>query len=203
VERRVRTLGDSHNPEDPTFAGLRAKALAEHRVKEIEDLPFNYNGLVMAESEKLTAAAYREHMAGLLGIYQQQGTVVGLAGFLSPYVAMRTLSTALAGVDLPHLFEFERQAEDYRYALIQHLNELHTNEVALALDRYTGVGENGAPTRQRIGREHWQSVPVASFSTPTVGWALAQQPLGAAGVLVWAVLVMTAVALAPRRCVAP
>jgi len=198
VERRVRTLGDSHNPDDPTFAKLKAQALADHAVTRIEDLPFNYNGLVMTESEKMTAAAYGEYMAGLVGIYQRQGTVVALAGFLSPYVAIRTVSGALAGVDLPHIIEFERQAEEYRYALIQHLNQLHTNEVALALDRYIGVDEHGAPTRQRIPQRFWQSTPAVAFTTPTVAWALARQPLGIAAVVCWLLLASIGIAARTR-----
>jgi ABC-2 type transport system permease protein len=190
VERHVRTLGDSHNPDDPTFAALRARTLGEHGTTRVEELPFNYNGLVMSESERMTAAAYREHTERLLDIYRRQNRLVGVVGFVSPYVAIRNLSMALAGVDLSHAIEFERQAEEYRFALIQHLNDLHTKEVAFAEDRYTGVGENGAPTRQRISQEHWQSAPAAEFRAPTFHWAVGQQPLSVAA-LVWWIATMT------------
>jgi ABC-2 type transport system permease protein len=198
VERRVRTLGDSHNPDDPTFAGLRARTLAAHGVARVEDLPVNYNGVVMAESEKLTTDAYRVHLQDLDGIYERQGTVVGLAGFISPYLSMRMLSSALAGVDIAHAIEFERQAEDYRYRLIQHLNTLHTHEVALAQDRYLGIGEDGAPTRQRIGRAHWAATPATNFTQPSVLWALRRQPLAVSGLVWWILLAWGGVTVATR-----
>jgi ABC-2 type transport system permease protein len=198
VERHVRTLGDSHNPDDPTFAALRARTVAEHGTTRVEELPFNYNGLVMSESERMTAAAYREHTERLLDIYRRQNRLVGVVGFMSPYVAIRSLSMALAGVDLSHAIEFERQAEEYRFALVQHLNDLHTKEVTFAQDRYTGVGENGAPTRQRISQEHWQSTPAAEFRAPTVHWAVGQQPLSVAA-LVWWIATMTIAVIGVTR----
>jgi ABC-2 type transport system permease protein len=202
VEREVRTLGDSHNPDDPTFAALRARTLAEHGTTRVEELPFNYNGLVMSESERMTAAAYREHTERLLATYRRQNRLVGVVGFVSPYVAIRNLSMALAGVDLSHAIEFEQQAEDYRFALVQHLNDLHTKEVAFARDRYTGAGENGAPTRQRISHEHWQSAPAAAFRAPAFHWAVGQQPLSVAA-LVWWIATMTIAVIGVTRSARP
>jgi ABC-2 type transport system permease protein len=198
VERHVRTLGDSHNPDDPTFAGLRARTLAQHGATRVEELPFNYNGVVMSESEKMTAAAYREHTDRLLDTHRQQNHLVGVAGFVSPYVAMRNLSMALAGVDFSHAIDFERQAEEYRFGLIQYLNELHTNQVAFAQDRYTGAGENGAPTRERISHEHWQSAPAAEYRAPTLRSAIGQQPLSVAA-LVWWIAGMTIAVIGVTR----
>jgi ABC-2 type transport system permease protein len=198
VERHVRTLGDSHNPDDPTFAGLRVRTLAQYGATRVEELPFNYNGVVMSESEKMTAAAYREHTDRLLHTHRQQNHLVGVAGFVSPYIAMRNLSMALAGVDFSHAIDFERQAEEYRFGLVQYLNELHTNRVAFAQDRYTGAGENGAPTRKRISHEHWQSAPAAEYRAPTLRWAIGQQPLSVAA-LVWWIAGMTIAVIGVTR----
>lgn len=198
VEQTVRTLGDSHNPDDPTFTGLRARTLAEHGVTRVEDLPFNYNGVVMTESERMTSTAYREHLDRVLAVHERHGQLVGLTGFLSPYVAMRTLSMALAGVDLPHAFAFDEQAEAYRYALIQRLNTLHTENVAYARDRYEGTGENGAPSRQRIASDHWHETPLFTFTPPGAGWALARQPLAPAALAAWLGLILAATPLVAR-----
>jgi len=199
VERAVRELGDSHNPNDPHFQALRARTLAEYGVERVEDLPLNYNGLVMTVGEQLTTDAYRAHLAELEATFRRQARLVEWAGGLSPFVAMRAVSMAIAGVDVPHTFEFERQAEDYRYAMAQRLNDLHTHEVDHARDRYLGGAEGGAPSRQRIDREHFQAIPPFTFEAPTLVWALAGQRAGLAALGAWAVLLLGAVAITSRR----
>jgi ABC-2 type transport system permease protein len=96
---------------------------------------------------------------------------------------------ALAGSDVAHLFEFERQAEDYRYRLIQGLNDLHQTQVTPSQEGY-GAVVNGAPTRGRIDAAFFERLPAFEYSTPSPGWALAQARgallaggLGLAGVL--------------------
>jgi ABC-2 type transport system permease protein len=199
VERHVRELGDSHNPDDPKFQALRAEYLANYGVSRIDELPINYNGIVTYEAEKLTTNAYREQLSKIHGTYRRQARLMEWAGFLSPYVAIRIVSAALAGVDVPHAVEFEQQAEAYRYDLIQKLNELHIREVEYARDRYEGKGDGGAPTRQRISREHWEKLAPFDFTWPGVTWAVRQQPLGVIALLTWAGTLLAAVTFAARR----
>ena len=177
VESRVRELGDSHNPDDPSFRRLRDETLARYGVSRVDELPFNYGGLVMKESEAHTSEAYQQHLATLVATYQRQEAWIEWAGLVSPYLATRPLSMALAGSDLAHQLEFERQAEAYRYALIQSLNDLHMNEVAAAADRYDG-SFNGAPSRQRIDRGFFEDLPEFAYAAPRMAWALAQQRVG-------------------------
>lgn len=177
VEARVRELGDSHNPNDPMFARLKDDVLRQHGVTRVEDLPFNYAGLVNREAEARTSEAYAQHLAALDGIYTRQNRVVHLASLVSPYVALRLASMALAGSDAAHAGEFERQAESFRFTLIQRLNELHMNEVGTDRDRY-GALVNGAPTRQRIDRAFFEQMPTFTPTSPSVGWALRHQPAG-------------------------
>jgi len=199
VERRVRALGDSHNPSDPLFEALRTRTMAAHGVRAVEDLPFNYNGIVMTESEKLTTEAYRAHLGTIDAAYAQQARLVGAAGFVSPYIAIRTLSMALAGVDTVHAMHFERQAEDYRYRLVQHLNVLHTEQVTYSQDRYLGAGENGAPTRARIDRSHWDEAPSPAFTAPDIWATVAGQWLAVVALGSWLVTIAAALTIAARR----
>lgn len=203
VEARVRELGDSHNPDDAKFAALREQYLTRYGVSRIEDLPVNYNGIVMMEGEKLTTDAYQEFLGRLLDTYGRQSRVVEWGSLVSPYVAMRTVSMALTGVDVPHAIDFERQAEDYRYRLIQALNDLHTNEIDLARDRYLGHGEGAVPSRQRISREHWDDLPAFEYQRRSVGWAVAQQPIGIMALGAWTILALGTVEWLGRRPVRP
>jgi ABC-2 type transport system permease protein len=195
IGRDVRALGDSHNPDDPNFQRLRIHTLEKYGVSRVEELPINYNGVVMTEGEKHSAQAFAEHMGRLADAYHQQSRVMALGGWVSPFLAIRTVAMALSGSDTAHALEFERQAEAYRYDLIQYLNGLHTTEVALARDRYDGSPEGGAPSRQRIDRRHWSDAPLFDYQPPSLSWALAQQPVGVAALAGWPLLL----ALAVRR----
>jgi len=78
-----------------------------------------------------------------------------------------------------HQLEFERQAEAYRFTLIQGLNDLHMNEVDQAQDRYESI-TNGAPSRQRIEAALFDTLPAFDFKRPGLAWSLEQQTVGLA-----------------------
>lgn len=203
VEATLRELGDSHDPADPAFLRFRAETLARHGVSRIEDLPVNYNGVVMAEGERLTAEAYRRHAGEVAAIYDRQAAVVAAGSLVSPFLAMRATSMALAGSDLSHSLEFERQAEAFRYRLIQDLNGLHATAVSHARDRYAGGAEGAAPSRMRIGRAHWKELPSFSFALPSWRWALARQVAGLSVLLAWVIATAGWFAWRARRRITP
>lgn len=168
VDAQVRALGDSHDPDDPAFARLKQETLARHGVATTSELPFNYQGLVMQESERHTSEAFQLHLDSLDQLRERQQRVLDVAGLVSPFLVMRSLSMAIAGTDPAHLARFERQAEAYRYSLIQQLNELHMKEVAAARDRY-GAVVNGAPSRQRIDRRFFEALRPFEYVAPGLG----------------------------------
>ena len=51
VELELKKLGDSHNPDDPHFKALKDSVLLANKVKNVNDLPFNYSGFVMAQGK--------------------------------------------------------------------------------------------------------------------------------------------------------
>jgi len=182
VERRTRAIGDSHNPNDPNFAAFKQALLTREGVTRLEDLPSNVNGLLMIEGERLTTEAYREARAALTAALDRQHQRVRWAGLISPFVAMRLASMALTGTSVAHADDFEAQAERYRFALVQHLNALHAEEVALADDRYEATGGGSdAPTRKRIDAHHWATAPTFSYEPPpaALGFTAAAPGIGA------------------------
>jgi len=190
VERAVKELGDSHDPNDPKFAEIRAKALADHGVSRVEDLPFNYSGFVMQQGEQLTSDTYQAHMTALLDTYRRQARLVDLAAIVSPFLAVRSLSMTLAGSDVAHLVEFDRQAEAFRFSLIASLNELHMNEVPLARDRYGADTRSDVPSRLRIDRGFFDDLPEFEYRAPTMAQAVAARRLAVLTSLLSAALIL-------------
>jgi ABC-2 type transport system permease protein len=174
LENDLAREGDSHDPNDPHFAALRAETLVKHNVTDVKDLPFNYGALVMLEAEKISSDIFRRHYGALLDTFRRQNRFSEWAAALNPYLAVRNLSTALAGSDLAHYADFQWQAEGFRYEMVQKLNQLHLTEIKFENDR-----------TQRVSSQRWQDFPAFEFRPQTIGGVLRQQWLSAAALLGW------------------
>lgn len=113
---------DGHHPRDARFAAFEAATLAQYGVKHIDDLPINYSGLLFEYGERTTSEIYNRHFARLYADFADQARLTLAAGVVSPLMALRPLSSALAGTDLPAHRHFLEQAEQYRYDTVQALN---------------------------------------------------------------------------------
>jgi ABC-2 type transport system permease protein len=179
LELAVSREGDSHNPDDPHFATLRAETLKKHNVTAVKDLPFNYGAFVMRESEMISSEIFRTHYGELLDTFRRQNRFSEGAAVINPFLAIRSLSMALAGSDLAHYAEFQWQAERFRYEMVQKLNQMHMEKIKFENDR-----------TQRISQTHWEEFPAFQFRAPTVAWALRQHWLAIASLLGWSALLL-------------
>ncbi len=182
VARDLRTMGDSHNPDDPHFAQFKQRLLARYGVAKVEDLPINYKGALGIEGERLSAAVYARHAVADHAAQARQNGLVEAVGLLSPTIALRALSMAAAGTDLAGHRRFLDQAEAYRYALVQRLNRMQMEAVSYADD---GATDPGADRRKRVAARNWQAMPDFAFVAPD-GRTLAAAALpGLAILLAW------------------
>jgi ABC-2 type transport system permease protein len=147
-EEKLKTIGDSHNPDDIHFANFKAKVLAQYNVSRIEDLPFNYNGLLMQEGERQTTQVYQEQQSKHSAQMLKQARFISRWMWLSPALALQTITTATSGNDLNHHLMFLSSAENRRYETIQYLNHLHMVEVRHENDK-----------NQRLSAKFWQHAP--------------------------------------------
>lgn len=189
MAQQLAALGDSHNPNDPHFAAFRARVLKQFNVSRVEDLPVNYGGLLIAEGERLTSELFEQSMRQDFARQRRQADLVEGAAVLSPVIALRRMSTTLAATDGPGHTSFLLAAERYRYALIQALNRLHTQEIKYHNDR-----------DQRLDSAHWKELPRFSWR-PDGGESLIARALWpAAGVFgLWAALLAGGALLVGRR----
>jgi ABC-2 type transport system permease protein len=122
VVQEVMKGPDGHSPRDERFAAFKAATLAQYGVKEVDDLPINYNGLLFEHGEKLTSAIYNRHFDRLYDDYAAQVRLTLAASAVSPLMALRPLSALLAQTDMAAHRHFLKQAEAYRYQTVQALN---------------------------------------------------------------------------------
>ncbi|MEL6864498.1 MAG: DUF3526 domain-containing protein [Bacteroidota bacterium] len=152
VEHELIKQGDSHNPDDPYFNGLKDSVLAVHQVASTKELPFNYSGFIMREGEKLSTETFRRHQSQLMERYEQQQYLVAWTALLNPYIAIKNLSMALCGTDFPAYRNFQDQAEAYRYNLAQTMNELQIKFIS-------NNTTSSADKKAVISQQYWIDFP--------------------------------------------
>ncbi|GGC12452.1 ABC transporter permease [Novosphingobium endophyticum] len=196
VARDLRTMGGSHNPDDPHFARFKQAVLERYGVGRIEDLPVNYKGLLGMEGERLTSELFNRYAAESYDAQERQNGTVRAIGVLSPAMALRAMSMAAAGTDFAGHRRFLEQAEAYRYDLIQRLNRLQANAVIYADDT---AQDPDADRRKRVAADYWQAMPDFTFRQPD-GLTLAAAALPSLGVLIlWLIAAGGGLLFATRR----
>lgn len=158
VQNDLRSMGDSHNPDDPYFNAFKARTLKQYGVEKVEDLPVNYRGLLAMEGEKLTSKLFDDYATRQFAGHRAQSWQTDLVGIVSPAIALRRLSMSASGTDLEGHRRFLTQAEAYRFAIVQQLNALQANAVTYADDGNRNKDPEAA-RRVRIDPNNWQKVP--------------------------------------------
>lgn len=154
LHRDLLEIGDSHDPDDPYFNDFRDEVLARYGVETIEELPVQYAGLVSIEGERLTTQIYADAANRQIASESEQNAFVHAFSVVSPLIAIRQVSMALAGSDPAAHYDFLDQAETFRYDFVQRLNRMQA-------ELLPGI-EGDDP---RISAAYWQQVPRFSYDT--------------------------------------
>lgn len=101
---------------------LKASLLARYKVDTVERLPINFGGVAFFEGERRSAAIYARHIATLYDGYAAQARTGRVLAALSPFLAIRPWSAALAETDMAAHRRMLDQAEAWRYRTVQALN---------------------------------------------------------------------------------
>jgi ABC-2 type transport system permease protein len=131
-------------------------------------------------------SVYDHHMQVLDDQMSAQEDFVALAGFLSPFVAMRTLSAGLSGTDFAHHRHFTEYTEKWRKSLVGMLNK------AFARD----AGEAG--WEYKAGPDLWKKAPPFAYEEPSALFALKRHVMSLYALALWA-LIALALALRSAR----
>ena len=166
IQEDLRNMGDSHNPDDPYFNAFKQKVLRDYGVSKVEDLPVNYRGLLAVEGEKLTSKLFDDYADRQFAAQQAQSKLVDWVGIASPAIALRRLSMAASGTDLEGHRRFLSQAEAYRFAVVQQLNQLQATAITYDDDGNRN-NDPEAAKRVRIDPENWRKVPDFQFRAPS------------------------------------
>jgi ABC-2 type transport system permease protein len=198
IQRDLRRMGDSHNPDDPYFNAFKASILKQYGVEKVEDLPLNYRGLLAIEGEKLTSKLFDDYAGRQFVQQKAQSRFADGFGLISPAVAIRRASMALSGTDLEGHRRFLAQSEAYRFVIVQKLNELQAKAVTYSDDTNRNKDPE-AGRRVRIDPENWHNVPDFTYRAATQNEKLGAALPGLGMILFWLAMLALAVRIAIRR----
>lgn len=135
--------------------------------------PANVEVVALIESEAEETALYQRHFASLFETYAAQSRVYQEVGILSPTLAARSLSMALAGTDEAHDREFAAAAARYRSQMLTTLNQ----ELAASgrLNTFDYVR----------GRDLWAQIPPFDYDVPGAAWAVSERWWSAMALVGW------------------
>lgn len=177
VEHELIQLGDSHNPDDPHYIGIRDSILVANNVSSVKELDFNYSGFIMKEGERLSTEVFRRHQQVLMEQYQQQQNMVRWTAFFNPYIAIKNISMALSGTDFYAFRNFQDQSEDYRYNLAQTMN----NWQIKFIKNNTSSSDKGAV----ISRQFWKDFADFQHEQLTFFNIISNEKLSLLALLLW------------------
>lgn len=178
ISNDVKKQGDSHDPNDLHYAAIKDSLLRKYAVDDVKKLPFNYGGYIMAEGEKITSQIYSSHQQALNKTFEQQNSVMGMAGLFNPYLALKQISMALTASDFNTYINFQKQAENYRYGLAQKMNKLQIDKIS-----NIAPGEHEKPLS--INRANWAEQPDFNYQFDTLGEVIPKELLSLLSVFIW------------------
>ncbi len=181
IEKDLIQRGDSHDPNDPHYKSLKDSILQAYKADSVQQLPFNYSGFQMKEGEKISAEIYSRNLSRLLALYQQQNNVSGMAAFVNPFAAIKNLSMAVCGTDFNSYVAFQQQAEDYRYRLAQHMNDLQIRLISNKKQSETDKPHS-------ISSEYWKAFPDFSYKRISQSDMIRTEMLSIAAFVFWMLL---------------
>lgn len=183
-EQMGKSLGDAEGGD--AAEALKARLLQEYGVARVEDLPINWTGLSLQESEERSAVVFDRFWGELFDAIDAQQRLQSWLGFLSPSLVVKSLSERLAGSDFLHHRAFLSQAEQHRRAMQEALNA----EIAEHPDR------DGA--RHLSNRELWERIPAFQFTRPEPLLLLRVSAVEICSLLIWALFAAVLVRVASR-----
>lgn len=168
----------AHEPNHPNHIAFRNEMLAKYNVSKVEELPRNFVGLALQRDEEVGFKVFDEVFGGVRRAYENQDAVQHAFAVLSPFVAMKAVSSALSGTDVDSSNEFSQAAESYRRQMIGILNEdLMTSAV--------GVSNYQAEWGYKASNDLWKKVPAFDFDPPSLATILSRNVMPITILLIW------------------
>lgn len=184
--------GGAEVNEDPRLriaeirSQLTNELLKQYQVDSVDQLPVSFTAVFLQRLEELDAPIFDYNFDQLWQTYEAQRRLQQTASLLSPALAIRQFSMAMAGADAYAQRHFSVAAEQYRRDFVGQLNRVQAVE--------------GAGKRFYVAPEQtWDSVPAFSYEPPSTIQVVARHRADLLLLLAWAVAPFALALLIARR----
>lgn len=198
VIAQLRKLGDGHNASDPAFNQLKASLLAQYNADTVEELPINFRGAVASASEAELTGVLNEFAEQGMSKELSQTQVARQFGWLSPMVAVRSLSMITAGTSIETHHRFLRETESLRFDFVQALNKVHVEQLSYADDMNRNSSADAAQ-RARVDAKNWQILEDFNFEVDSASDRLQRSLLAYWQIILWLAGLLICIRWAGRR----
>ncbi|MEM7049216.1 MAG: DUF3526 domain-containing protein [Acidobacteriota bacterium] len=168
-------------------SALEQRVLEEYDVESLDELPVTFAGISLQASEEHSNRVYDKHYGDLWQRYSGQERIHNWGAALSPMLAVRALSMAIAGTDVSRHRDFAQAAESHRRILVKFLNDDLTHNAGEAAFGYLA------------DVELWRAAPTFTYQPPGLAGVLRQQIPAFAWLGLWLAAATILAARAGRR----
>lgn len=154
---------DGNSPPEKRYEQLVEQTLKAYGARSLEELPVGFGGIRLRAGDAYSENVHDRHFDALHGNWRRQGRLHLAASIVSPLVATRALSQALAGTDVAHHIHFSQAAEMYRRYFVNRTSE----EISLR--------SRGTDWDVKAGNELWKSIEPFAYRAPSAIDALGGQ----------------------------
>ena len=200
VKAELRKQGDGHNANDPAFNQFKQSLLKKYNAKSMEELPINLRGLLASESEAKQAKVLNKYAEQRMQAELEQTQVSRWFGWLSPMVAIRTLSMTVVGTSIETHHRFLREAEQLRYNFVQGLNKIHTEELSYQDDINRNANAE-ASNKARVSADNWTLLNSFSFEVDSPVVRATRSVPAFLQLLVWLVVLLGGIKFLGKRLI--
>jgi len=200
VIAELRKLGDGHNANDPAFTQLRQSLLEQYGVESVEELPINFRGAVASASESQLSEVLNRFAEQQMQNELAQAQIARLFGWLSPQIAIRSLSMISAGTSIETHHRFIRETETLRFNFVQSLNQTHIEKLSY-LDDINRNKDDEARAKARVSSENWQMIEGFKFAIAPAELRLARSTSALSQLALWVLVLLGLLHLASARIV--
>lgn len=198
VNAELRKLGDSHNASDPAFDKLKASLLEQYDVERIEELPINFRGAVARNAEAELTHVLNEFAEKSMSEELQQTQIARYFGWLSPMVAVRSLSMINAGTSIETHHRFLRETEKLRFDFVQALNTVHVEKLDYQVDLDRSKDE-ASSEKARVSADNWKVLDDFEFKIDDAATRLSRSISSYAQLLLWVLILGFSIRSIGRR----
>jgi ABC-2 type transport system permease protein len=198
VKAELRKLGDGHNTNDPAFKQFKQSLLKKYNVNSIDELPVNFRGLVASESEAKQANVLNQFAEQRMQAELKQTQVSRYFGWVSPMVAIRSLSMIVVGTSIETHHRFLRETEQLRFDFVQGLNKVHIEELDYKVDMNRNA--NAAATKKaRVSAQNWQILQDFNFNVDSADVRAQRSVPAFLQLLLWIVVLVGGIKFVGKR----